>query len=235
MGKRARVLALLLCLGALIPLTVVFQRFVLAAIIVPTASVVWLFLRLTVLSIGQEAYWWGALCLLPIVILARLSRGLIFGVSRVSPGHSYTARDQVSVWRSSILLGEGAALGEGGTDVLRRDLMWLFTGMYASRTPGSVHYKIREAFQSRLIPLPEPIFTFLYAERHPEPSPPVLRHPVLRARQVLLSARGSLRAWIRRKTGGARNDYFASIEEVVAFMEAFLEMKHDNTTQPTDA
>jgi hypothetical protein len=232
MERRARVLVFLSCLAVLILLGIVFQRFVLSAVIQPAATAVWLFLRLFVLSIGQAVYWWGAICLALIAALFHLARGWTLGDSR-PPLFAYATRDQVSHWRTSILRGEIAAAAADGDDAMRRDLMWLFTGMHASQMPGSVKFKIREALQKRLIPLPETIYSFLYAQRRPEPRPSFIGHPVLSVRRSLRSARDSLVAWFNNKTGRARTHYLASIEEVVAFMETFLETKHDDTASRT--
>jgi hypothetical protein len=132
----------------------------------------------------------------------------------------------VSYWRALILLGIGET---GDADVFRRDLMWMFTGMYSSKRRGSAHFKIREAIQQRLITLPESIYSFLYAQQPHEPVPFFGKHPLRFLKLPFLSARKSMNAWIRMKTGREKQDYLASLDEVLAFMEAYMEMKHDNT------
>ena len=202
----------------------------LSSILEPAATAVWLFLRLFVLSIGQEVYWWGAVCLALAVMIFRLAR------SRAPRYPSITAvtctpRNQAALWHSQLRRGLEAA-SAGGGDGFRRDLMWLFTEMYASQGHGALNYKIRDELLDRRIPLPEGIHSFLYAEKPAQPKPSLFRHPVLSVRWSLRAASEALRAWIRRKTGRARSEYIASVEEVVKFMEDSLEMTHDDTTLP---
>ncbi len=220
MGRRLRAPVLLLCLGVL-ALGIIFRQSVLAFIIEPAATAIWLFLRLFVLGIPQAVFWWGAISLALVVMIWRLARGRT--TASPHPQEVYSApRDQVGLWRSSIIRGTE------DSDSFRRELMWLFTEMYASRSHGTVTYKVREALKERLTPIPETVHSFLFAEKPTKPLPPFFPHPLHFLRLSLRAAEGSIRMWFRRKTGRARTDYLVSIEETLKYMEDHLEMKHDD-------
>lgn len=150
MNKRLRYLLFAFSIGLLLLLTLLFRQFVLAGILLPAATAVWLILRIFVLSIHQQVIWWGVIFLSAIMAIRGFYRRSAVDF-RIPPSDSNPEVDRVSTWRESIRLNVRAAVGE---DLFRRDLMWLFTSLYSSRQQGEAKYKIREAILNRQIPLP---------------------------------------------------------------------------------
>jgi hypothetical protein len=226
MKSRLRYLFLALFLGLLLMAALLFRQFVVAGILLPAATAVWLVLRIFVLSIHQQLFWWGVIFLSVIVAF----RGLYPGSAidpRLPALDSNPARDRVGSLRESILLNVRAA---GGKDSFRRDLMWLFTTLYSTRHQGEAKYQIRDAILEHRIPIPESIFTFLFFTPRPAPRLSFLRHPVERLKLKVDSSVRAIQKRVRRRTGRETSDYLRAIDEVLTFMETSLEMREEYDT-----
>jgi hypothetical protein len=215
-NKRLLYLVLIAFAGLLLIFGLSFPRAV-QAVILPVATAAWLLLRFFVLSVDQEVYWWGLISLVVIVILGRLALG---AKTQGKPSmDQYTAsalsRDRADYWRSSILLNAHSA---GERDLFRRDLMWLFTSMHASRREGNENYKIREAIQKREIPVPEYVHSFFFPMLPGAPERPYWRHPISWLKHIFRP---------RRRPGRKKSQYFDSIDEVLSYLETSLEMNDD--------
>jgi hypothetical protein len=199
MSKGMRISFLAVSLGLLLLLGLVFRQFVLESILLPAATVVWLFLRIFVLSIDQEVFWWALIALSVIVIFRPLFRG---STAPLLPCFiPSAAQDRAGPWRRLILGNTHVAAHE---DTLRRELVWQLTALYSSQRPGEAKFQIREAFLDGRIPLPESIFTFLF----PSPPPPA--------------------SFFRRKRARRdASDYMRSVDEVLSFMETSMERGHE--------
>jgi hypothetical protein len=217
MKARPLHLALVSCLGLALVFALAFPRAV-EALVLAFATAVWLMLRLFVLSIDQEVYWWGLISLAVIFILGILAlRFRAQGQSMTDQAHgSEQRRDRADYWRSSILLNVHSA---GEWDTFRRELMWLFTSMHSSRRKGKENYKIREAIQSREIPVPETVYSFFFPALPAPPEPPYWRHPIAWLKYGL--------GRLHRRPGGKKSRYFGSIDGVLSYLESSLEIKHD--------
>jgi hypothetical protein len=210
--------------GVLLLLGLAFPQIVLHSIILPTATVLWLLLRVFVLSINQQVYWWGAIALAVLAAIVVLLRG--------SPGssfhHSFLSSapwDPTRRWRDSLLLN---VRSEPDKDTFRLDLAWMLTSLHASSRPGFAKYQIREAFVQGMIPLPPSIYAFLFSSTKPrDPVPPFLSHPFMRLRMAIGSLGRALQRRARFRSGQETADYFHSIDEVLSFMETSLEMNHE--------
>jgi len=226
MKKRLRYLLFAFSIGLLLLLTLLFRQFVLAGILLPAATAVWLILRIFVLGIHQQVIWWGVIFLSAIMAIRGFYRRSAVDF-RIPASDSNPEVDRVSTWRESIRLNVRAAVGE---DLFRRDLMWLFTSLYSSRQQGEAKYKIREAILNRQISLPESIFAFLFLAPRPTPKRSFVRHPFERLRLKIESSVRPFQRWVRRRTGRETSDYVSSIDEVLTFMETSLEMRHEYDT-----
>ena len=226
MKRRLRYLLFALSLGLIGMAALLFPQFVLTGIVMPAATAVWLILRVFVLGIHQQVIWWGVIVLSVMIAFRGLYRGSAVD-SRLSVSDWHPARDRTGVWRDSILLGVGAARSK---DSFRRDLMWLFTTLYSSRQQGEAKYQIRDAIQERRIPLPEPIYAFLFFTPRSAPKQSLVRHPVERLRSMLDSCVQAIQKRVRRRTGRETADYLRAIDEVLTFMETSLEMRHEYDT-----
>jgi hypothetical protein len=201
-------------------LGLVFRSF-LANLILPVATVFWLLLRILVLSIDQQVYWWLLISLVIFIAIFRVvSRPET--VQPYQPLDSNQLLDSVHHWRTSIL----ANAKEGGeNNTLRRDLMWLLTSMYSSRKQGSAHYEIKEALEQHQILYPETIHAFLFSNAG-KSRQNFLHNPV-RIPGPSIHQTGNPKK-IRRWSGREAAEYYRAIDEVLAFMETTLEIKYDD-------
>ena len=207
MRRNLRFLILFLVAGLGLMLGLLFPQFFLTEVLLPASTVVWLLLRLLILSIDQEVYWW---CLVAAVVLVAVVR-LMPSLS-VPPG-SVAARpaDDVDRWRSSILVNIRSS---ADVDTFRRDMAWMLTEMYSSHG-GPAPYEIREELAAGRIPLPPSVHAFLFPSRRPQ------------------SAVAALRTWSDRRTGKETARYLRAVDDVLTFMETTLEMTHEHTTPGT--
>jgi hypothetical protein len=221
--KSRRILFFVLFAGLLLFLGLVFRQLLLANVLVPVATVVWLLLRIFVLSIGQEVYWWALIVLIVVLALFRLLRA-----SGTIEPHQVTQSnatlERVRHWQDSIL----SNVHETGDDhTFKRDLSWLLTSLYTSRQQGFANFQIREALQQHEIPLPERVYCFLFADDPVAPRQNFFKHPVRASIQLLDSMRMAPRRWIRKWTGRDTAQYYDAIDELLTLMETSLEMKSD--------
>jgi hypothetical protein len=214
MQRNLRFLALFLIAGLCLMLGLLFPQFLLTQVLLPASTVVWLLLRLFILSIDQEVYWWCLVAAVVMIAVVRLVPSLYGPLRAAAPRPAGDAADR---WRSSILL---SIRSRADNDTLRRDMAWLLAEMYSSHG-GPAPYEIREELASGRIPLPPPVYAFLF----PSPEPPA--GPV--ARRVR-SAALALRTWSDRRTGRDMTRYLRAVDDVLTFMETSLEMTHEHTT-----
>jgi hypothetical protein len=202
MSKTTRFAFLAVFLGLLLLVGLIFRQFVLENILLPAATMIWLLLRIFVLSIDQEVFWWALILLSVFVVF----RALFHGASIQVLPHSWAnaAHDRTRPWRALIL---GNIDAPAQDDTLREDLVWLLTALYLPQQPGAAKFQIRDAFLERRIPLTESIFTFLF----PPPPPPTR----------------FFQRFFRQRTGLKASDYMRSIEEVLSFMETSMERGHE--------
>jgi hypothetical protein len=223
MKNRLRYLLFVFFFGFLLLLGLVFPQFVLANILLPAATTVWLLLRIFVLSIHQRVFWWGVILLAAIAAFYGLYLRSAAD-SRILDSDSNPAPDRASAWRDSILLNLCAVVNE---DLFRRDLMWLFTYLYSSRQQGKAKYQIREEILEHRIPIPESIYTFLFFSPPPATKRSFVKHPAERLRVMIASFMRAVQKWVRRRTSRESSDRARSIDDVLTFMETSLEMRQD--------
>jgi hypothetical protein len=217
-----RYLLFVFFMGLLLLLGLVFPQFILANILLPAATAVWLLLRIFVLSLHQQVFWWGAILLAAIAAFRGLSLRSAVDAHGVA-SDSNPVPDRITSWRDSILLNLRAAVDE---DSFKRDLMWLFTYLYSSRQQGKAKYQIRDDITEHRIPVPESIYTFLFFSPRPAAKRSFLRHPAERLRLMTESSAQAVQRWVRRRTGRETSDRARSIDDVLTFMETTLEMRH---------
>ncbi len=222
--EKYRPLLFFVLLAGLILFGLVFWQFIVDDIIVPVALVVWLFLRLFVLSIDQQVYWWALVLLGALLLLIRLFAEMSPVESLRQPSDSNAVLDRVAFWKTSIL---GFSPESWKSITIRRDLIWLLAGLYATRQPGSLNFEIEEILRERRIPLPEPVYAFLFAQA-PPPPPPFFKHPLESIRHRLATLRQAPQKWIHRWSGREKADYYVAIDQVLTFMENSLEIKNDD-------
>jgi hypothetical protein len=194
-----------------------FWPFILKDILTPISLVVWLLLRIFVLSIGQQ-YYWGALIFVILLLLLRQlppERGL---AQEENFPDSNTTIKTFEYWRSLFTLGE-QDLRDSKT--IKGELVRLLLSFYATRQRTAADFRLYDALQQGEIPLPEDIHAFLF----PEEPPSSTGHSLKKRVQAIQKAPG---IWIRRWTGQEAAEYYRMIDKVLGFMETSLEIKNDD-------
>ncbi len=221
MSTSRRLILFIFLLAVLILLGVVFAPFVLSQIIQPFALVIWLLLRLFVLSIDQK-YYWGLLIAAGAFFAIRR---LILSLEADRPAGQSGAVTALSAdkWRSDI---HYAASDIQERSAFKRELTRMFISLYTSRQQGAAYSEIHEALEQRQIPLPEGVYSFLF----PHPPQETGRPAILR---WIRTIRRAPRTWIRQWTGQEAREYYQAVEEVLSFLENALEIKNDD--RPSDS
>jgi hypothetical protein len=124
--------------------------------------------------------------------------------------------EQIIHWRTSIRLTD---FNLDQSDSLKRNLINMLAAIYASKQFRAVPYEVYDALEQRQIPLPEPVYTFLF------PAKPA--GAKLSIKQRLRRWRDMPRRQIRRWTGREKAEYYQMLEQVLKFMEAVMENEDD--------
>jgi hypothetical protein len=192
-----------------------FWPFILSDIIKPTALVVWLLLRVLVLSIDQK-YFWGAIVFVVVILLFRLLPQEQLMEEADDRMETNATLRNIEYWRI-LFIFNGIDVREEKS--IKRELTHLLTSIYVSKQHGATHFAVYDALQKGEIPLPEHIHSFLFAEPLP-----ASKHPIKR---FLQSTQKSVQRWAREWTGQAKAEHQQMIDEVLSFMETSLEIKND--------
>jgi hypothetical protein len=204
---------LFLLMGAGLVAGLIFREFFMADVVYPIAVVLQMFGRL-LQSIHQEVYWWGVIA----AALGLISISLVLAV-RVEDAPSiaepYTVINVVSYWRLLLQLDGGKDLSTPG---LRQQLRFMLVALHAVKQHGALPLEVDAALNSRQMPLPESIHSFLFGDetRTTKPS--------WKKRVLALAARPV--QWFRYWTGRERAEYYRAVDETLAFMESLLEIEH---------
>ncbi len=215
--------ALFLAGGVFLLLVLMFQQFLIANLVLPVATVVWALLRIFVLSIDQRVYWW---ILIGILVLAPLIREL----RNPAPSHSERLSranlwlERVDSWRGSILANVQET---GDSSMIKHNLAWLLTSLYATGQQKSADYEIKMALQQGEMGIPDSLHAFLWPPPRPA-RPPFFKDPVGFARHTVRSLRNASALRIRRWTGREAAEYYRAIELALAHMETSLEIHDDD-------
>jgi hypothetical protein len=191
-----------------------FWPFILNNIITPTAAVVWLLLRIFILSIDQ-IYYWGASIIIVLVFLIRL---LSLEQATVSAGDFQSANEtilDIQHWRNLFTVAEDGVRDE---KILKQELTHLLLSLYASKQQTSTNYLVYEALQRNELPLPEHIHTFLFPNEPEESKQPL--------RRLIQFVRTTPRKWMRRWTGKETAEHYQMIDEVLRFIERSMEVEN---------
>ncbi|HSD85420.1 MAG TPA: hypothetical protein VLG46_16270 [Anaerolineae bacterium] len=170
-------------------------------------------------SIDQQVYWLVLIWAVVIYCLIRLYRW-IHGVETFEQAHSSdlnAALEQISYWRTLIHLTDFKI---DPSSSLERSLAKMLAALYASQQLHVAPHETYSALEQRQMPLPEPVYTFLFAA----PSSGAKRS----LKQILRNLRDFPRKQIRRWTGREKAEYYQVLEQVLEFMESVMEKEHDD-------
>ena len=218
MHNPKRVALFALCLGGIVFVGLLFAPFVMTNIISPLAMVAWLFLRIFVLSIPQEYYWWFIIIAGLAWIARRFAGGQPEFEERPEPELN-AALKSVDNWRYILQVAEGY---HGLRRELKRELCHMLISLFSARQQSATYSEVYEPLLQRQIPLPEPVYAFLFT-----PDPEDVQLSFIQKLRALPQAP---RRWWRRWTGQERADYHQSIDAVLTFMETMLEVPHDDNS-----
>jgi hypothetical protein len=209
---------ILVCLLAAIPLLagLLFWPFILSNIIKPTALVVWLLLRILVLSIDQKYYWYALIFVVVLFLFRVLSHARETDQLDVYLETNATL-DNIEYWRVRFASNSHNVWDE---KTLKRDLLHLLVSCYASNQNTSNNFDTYQALEQGEVPLPEHIRDFLFSQ---EP-----RKPDHSIKSFFGSIWETPRKWIHRWTGKEKAEQYQRIAEILSFMETSLEIKNDD-------
>jgi hypothetical protein len=216
--SRRTVLIIALILGLFLLVGFSFPSFVQDNFITPLALVLLLCWRI-VQSIDQQVYWAALIFAVVIYALIRLYRSIqgpdIFEQTQSLDPNA--ALGQIRYWQTSIRL-TGFEIDR--SNILARNLANMLAAIYASKQLHVTPYEVYSALELRELPLPEPVYTFLF----PAQSSGAKRS----IKQILRSLWNIPRKQIRRWTGREKAEYYQVLDQVLKFMEAVMENEHDD-------
>jgi hypothetical protein len=208
----------LACLVAAILLLagLLFWPFIFSNIIKPTALVLWLLLRILVLSIDQKYFWYTLIFVAAFFVFRVLSHAREIVQPEVYLQSNVTL-DNIEYWRVRFA-GNSHNLWEEKT--LKRDLLHLLVSCYASNQNTTNNFDVYQALEQGEFPLPEHIRDFLFSQEPREPDRSI--------KSFFRSVRATPQKWIHRWTGQEKARQYQRIAEVLSFMETSLEIKNDD-------
>jgi hypothetical protein len=193
-----------------------FWPFILNNIIKPTALVLWLLLRILVLSVDQKYFWYAAI-FVAVIFLWRLLPKEQSAIQSEAHRETNATIINIRYWRVLFTYNGQDVRDE---KILKRELMHLLTTLYASKQSTSNNFGIYDALQQGEIPLPEHIHTFLFPAEPQELGGPIKR--------FIQSMQKTPRKWINQWTGQEQAEHYRLINEVLDFVETSLEIKNDD-------
>jgi len=188
-----------------------FWPFVLNNILVPTAHVVWVLLRIFVLSVDQAYYWVAIILLTAFFLYSRLLPQPQPTISTENFQNSNETMRTIGYWQSLFTATDQNIQAE---KALKKEMARLLISLYAPKQRDLVYYQLYDALRQGELPLPDQIHAFLFLE---EP----------REAGLLQRLRHTPRQWLRDWTGQAAAEHDQMIDDVLGFIETSLEMKND--------
>jgi len=212
MNKITRLALFLLILGFLLFLGLAFSSWTVPNIILPAAQALWLFLRMFILSVSQELYWWLLASCVAIWALYQLSRGDEPVRGEVHVSYNEALNNQ-KLWTELLAFSKGDAVQR---DILKQRLILLLASHYNTWQRDSTLLEIRQALESRQLPLPDSLYAFLFALEPEKPRS-------LSVRSFFQAFRRKIRWWSGREAA----EFNSMIDELIEFMENSSEKEYE--------
>lgn len=196
---------------------ILFWPFIFNEIIRPTALVVWVLLRVFILSIDQSFFW----AVIVLVTAFLLLRRLLISPQPTTQSTDFQ-RPNATIENIQYWNGLLAASARNTQDdrTTKKELAHLLLQLYATKKRTPADFRLYDALHQGEIPLPEHIHTFLFPPERQQAERPLKR--------FLQSIRQTPPKWIRRWTGQDKAEYFQMVNEVLAFAETSLEINDDD-------
>lgn len=212
-GRRRRLAVIVLVVGGLLASCALAWPWVRAHVIAPAALVVWLLLRVLVLSIHRGVFWAALVCAAAVVLALLLSRrrrpaAELRDHSPALPTHP------IDGW--AWLVEQSARGSDALPSIGWNGFVQLAVALRALEHRVAPDYRLHDALRSGRMPLPPAVRAFLF----PEPAG---------ARPLLRRWLASARAMLHRLTGRERADRLRDMSALLSFLEESLEMpSHDD-------
>lgn len=195
-----------------------FWPFILHDIITPISLVVWILLRIFVLSIAQKYYWGIIIFITAFFLYYRLLPPPPPMLQAGDAQNSNETLRTIGYWRSLFALTD-QDIQVGRTP--KGELARLVISLDPTNQRGTLpYYLLYEALQRGEMPIPDQIHTFLFSAE------PQKAGRSWKKRIQLI--RHTPRKWIRRWTGQEFAEQCRMIDETLCFIETSLELKYDD-------
>lgn len=198
-----------------------FWPFILREIIQPVALVVWVLLRIFVLSLDQQYYWATIIVVAAFFLFRRILPPAQATVQYHELQNSNATLGNLGYWHSLFALSAGNVQDD---KALKKELAHLLLLLYATKKRTAADFRLYDALRQGEIPLPEHIRAFVFPQE-----PPKSRQSLKR---FLLSIPKLPPQWMRRWTGREAAEHYQLIDEVLGFIETSLEIKDDDGKYP---
>ncbi len=206
--KNNRLISFIFILGLLVFLGLIFSSWAIPNIIMPAALTVWIFIRIFILSLDQQYYWWLLIFLAVLWIFYRLLRQR----EPIEPEEYVSHNEALSNlknWQNILIYSKKESNRFSlSSSILKQKLTALLTSYYAARQPGPNDSEIYKALESGQLPLPKALYNFLY-----------LPEPAKTHWWSIHSLSQACRHWYRQLTGKNAADFDKMIDELIRFLE----------------
>ena len=205
--KIVKIILILLFLSILTIIFILYNTFILENILKPLALLLWLLLRIFVLSIDQVIIWGIMIFIIAYILFVRfISINSENETYQESINNFYT--EKLSLWKFYF---SGDIYNLQNQKDLKIELIRMMVNLHAARKRMPVDYHLFDSFKAKEIQIPENIYNFLYAENTKKFNINISRI-------------------YNRISGREAALYYQNLEECLLFLENFMELKDDNKT-----
>jgi hypothetical protein len=195
-------------------LGILFWPFLYNQLIFPLSQLLWILLRIFVLSVDQKYFWGGLIFAIIFLAFRRIAKQ----VSLVEIEEDFTApresfRD-IEYWRGVFNLIDFEE------QPIKSELVHLLAKVYASTHGVKADFHVIEEFKNGQIALPKSIRYFLFADESV-----YSKNPFKKLLQVI---RQAVQSGFYRTTRRRKEAFYQSVCEVMSYLESSLENNDDN-------
>lgn len=219
MSTSRRIVIVIFSLLVILFVGLLFWPVILNDILTPVSQVVWILLRLFVLSIGQQYYWMAIVIIASLFLYRHLAPPSHLLIQSEDYEDSNATMRTIGRWRTLFALIDRHIQDD---EILQKNLAQLLLSLYATKRHTSADFRLYDALQQGTIPIPERIHAVLF--------PTESQQKGYSFKKLVQSIRNAPRKWIRHWTGQDTAEDYRMLDEILCFMETSLEMKNDNGT-----
>jgi hypothetical protein len=201
---------------AILLVGMIFWPFILNEIIAPTSLTVWVLLRIFVLSIDQKYFWVGIILITSFILYRSLLPRIPPPIQTYDFHKPNETMRSIDYWNRLFIVIDKKVQDE---KTIKKELAYLLLTLYTPKQRALTGFRLYNALQNGQIPLPENIHTFLFPEE--------LQGSERSIKGLLQSIQKTPMKWIRRWTGQEAAEHYRMIDEVLGFIETYLEIKNE--------